>query len=121
MKTSQWAPSGNALDGIPSDITRLLATPDGRTHGYGYGPGDAMIFGSEHGDITVRPRQWVTRHDDGLVTITDHHPDTTWVDCHGDHWRLGSDGLMHTPETRPFPLDHVERKWGPLRLIAAAA
>lgn len=24
------------------------------------------------------------------------------------------DGLMHTPETAPFPREHVEHKWGPL-------
>lgn len=24
---------------------------------------------------------------------------------------------MHTPETAPFPREHVEKKWGPLRLI----
>ena len=39
-----------------------------------------------------------------------------WVDRHGDVWRIGNDGLMHTPETRPFPREHVEKKWGPLRL-----
>lgn len=38
-----------------------------------------------------------------------------WVDRHGDVWRLGADGLMHTPETAPFPREHVEKKWGPLR------
>lgn len=35
-------------------------------------------------------------------------------DRHGDVWTLGDDGLMHTPETRPFPREHVEKKWGPL-------
>ena len=38
-----------------------------------------------------------------------------WTDRHGDVWRLGPDGLMHTPETAPFPREHVEKKWGPLR------
>ena len=39
---------------------------------------------------------------------------SAWRDRHGDVWTLGDDGLMHTPETRPFPLGHVEKKWGPL-------
>lgn len=41
-----------------------------------------------------------------------------WVDRHGDVWREGTDGLMHTPETRPFPREHVEKKWGPLRPVS---
>lgn len=41
----------------------------------------------------------------------------SWVDRQGDVWRRGDDGLMHTPETRPFPREHVARKWGPLRLV----
>lgn len=46
-------------------------------------------------------------------------PDPTgWVDRHGDVWREGADGLMHTPETRPFPREHVEKKWGPLRPVS---
>ena len=32
-----------------------------------------------------------------------------WIDRHGDVWRDGDDGLMHTPETRPFPREHVEK------------
>ena len=27
----------------------------------------------------------------------------SWVDRQGDVWRVGEDGLMHTPETAPFP------------------
>lgn len=38
-----------------------------------------------------------------------------WVDKHGDVWTLGADGLLHTLETRPFPPEYVEKKWGPLR------
>ena len=37
-----------------------------------------------------------------------------WRDCQGDLWVEGSDGLMHTRETAPFPREHVEKKWGPL-------
>ena len=40
-----------------------------------------------------------------------------WIDTQGDVWTLGDDGLMHTPETRPFPAHFVEQKWGPLRLV----
>lgn len=43
------------------------------------------------------------------------HGTQSWIDKHGDVWRMGDDGLLHTPETRPFPRDHVEKKWGPLR------
>ena len=37
-------------------------------------------------------------------------------DKHGDVWVFGADGLMHTPETRPFGYEYVQRKWGPLRV-----
>jgi hypothetical protein len=40
-----------------------------------------------------------------------------WVDRQGDVWRLGEDGLMHSPETAPFPREYVEKKWGPLRPV----
>ena len=42
-----------------------------------------------------------------------------WIDNQGDVWRLGADGLMHTAETAPFLREHVEKKWGPLRLVGA--
>ena len=38
-------------------------------------------------------------------------------DAHGDVWVFGSDGLMWTPETRPFTFDRVLRKFGPLRVV----
>lgn len=37
-----------------------------------------------------------------------------WRDRHGDLWALRADGLLHAYETRPFPREYVERKWGPL-------
>lgn len=37
-------------------------------------------------------------------------------DRHGDVWRVGGDGLLHTRETAPFSFEHVQRKWGPLRV-----
>lgn len=42
-----------------------------------------------------------------------------WLDRHNDIWREGDDGLMHSHETRPFPREHVEKKWGPLRPLRA--
>jgi protein gp37 len=44
-----------------------------------------------------------------------------WVDRHGDVWEFGADGLMHTAETAPFPREHVERKWGPLKSLSKKA
>ncbi|MBF4549490.1 hypothetical protein [Pseudoclavibacter sp. VKM Ac-2888] len=41
----------------------------------------------------------------------------SWTDRQGDVWTLGDDGLLHTPETAPFPREYVERKWGPLVLF----
>lgn len=43
-----------------------------------------------------------------------------WADRHGDIWREGDDGLMHSPETAPFTREHVEKKWGPLVLVDGA-
>lgn len=37
-------------------------------------------------------------------------------DRHGDVWTMGDDGLLHTRETAPFSFEHVQRKWGPLRV-----
>lgn len=74
MKAVQWCPSGNPLDGVPSEIVRLLAREDGYTYGYGYGPGWSMMFGSEQGDITVLPRQWVIRHEHGSIEVAWESP-----------------------------------------------
>ena len=42
----------------------------------------------------------------------------SWVDRQGDVWRMNdADGLMYAPKTAPFPREHVEKKWGPLRLV----
>lgn len=40
--------------------------------------------------------------------------DPQWRDNQGDIWTAGPDGLLHTPETRPFDREYVEKKWGPL-------
>lgn len=44
-----------------------------------------------------------------------------WQDRQGDVWTRGDDGLMHTPDTAPFPREHVERKWGPLKALGKKA
>jgi hypothetical protein len=70
----QWAPSGNPLDGTPAEVVRLLAADDGRTFGYGYGPGRSMIFRHEHGEVSLLPRQWIARNQDSAFTVTDTDP-----------------------------------------------
>lgn len=37
-----------------------------------------------------------------------------WRDKQGDIWTLSPEGILETPETAPFPYEHVEKKWGPL-------
>lgn len=73
----QWAPSGNPLDGIPAEVVRLLAADDGRTFGYGYGPGRSMIFRHEHGEVSLLPGQWIARNQDSTFTVTDTDPNTS--------------------------------------------
>jgi hypothetical protein len=46
-------------------------------------------------------------------------PTDAWRDRQGDVWTLGTDGLMHTPETAPFHREYVEEKWGPLVPVLA--
>ncbi|MDF9717373.1 hypothetical protein [Nocardioides sp. ChNu-99] len=47
-----------------------------------------------------------------------HEVGASWVDRFGDVWTSRADGLMYEqPETRPFPREHVEKKWGPLRKV----
>jgi hypothetical protein len=51
------------------------------------------------------------------ATYEDHtsdRPASSWTDRQGDVWRLREGSLLHTPETAPFPREHVEKKWGPL-------
>lgn len=72
MKAVQMA--ANPMEIVPSEIMRLLATAEGKTFGYGYGPGWSIVFGSEHGDVKVEPGQWVIRHDDGSISVQDAAP-----------------------------------------------
>lgn len=72
MQAIHWA----GMHGVPSEVTNLLAGPDGSTFGYGYGPGWAMVFGSEQGDVSVEPGQWIVKHDDGSITVEDEEPES---------------------------------------------
>jgi len=68
----QWAPSGNALDGQPDVVTQFLAPKAGGfSWGYGYGPGQSMIFGSAEGEVEVLPKQWIRRYKSGRVEVLD--------------------------------------------------
>lgn len=51
------------------------------------------------------------------VTLLATGESLSWMDRQGDVWQVCTDGLMRTSETRPFPREYVEKKWGPLRLI----
>lgn len=66
----QWAPSGNALDGIPGQIMQFLSGPGGKTYGYGYGPGTSLVFAHAKGHVQVQPGQWLVRYpDDRVVAV----------------------------------------------------
>jgi hypothetical protein len=67
----------NAMEVRPGIISQLLAK-DGKTFGYGYGPGWSLMFGLDaRNDVTVYPGQWVTRYADDRVTVTDERPENT--------------------------------------------
>lgn len=38
-------------------------------------------------------------------------------DRHGDIWEVGEDSMLHTRETAPFTIEHVQRKWAPLTVV----
>ena len=79
---------------------------------------------SEHEGGLCAEKDAPRRHLPGCILAPDHgagcvreqYASEAWRDKHGDIWRLGGDGLMHTPETAPFPREYVEKKWGPLTL-----
>jgi len=79
LEAIQWAPSGNGLDGRPGEVMAFLATDEGRTHGYGYGPGWAMDFGSQQGQIRVLPTQWIVRLSNGVLVVEDERPEDAHV------------------------------------------
>lgn len=65
----QWARDGNPLAGSPGEISRFLADADGKSYGYGYGPGWSMVFGSSQGDISLEPGDWLVRYSDGSYSV----------------------------------------------------
>lgn len=52
----------------PSEIQSFLSS-EGTHYGYGYGPGSSMVFGTEHGDITVEFGQTIVKHSDGTFSV----------------------------------------------------
>lgn len=74
VEALQWAPSGRGFDGIVSEPSYFLAGVDGKTRGYGYGPGWSIIFSSEQGDISLEPRDWLVRLSDGSVVVEKERP-----------------------------------------------
>lgn len=75
VKSVQWAPSGSTMSGRPGPVVYFLASDDGKTYGYGWGPGASVMFGHEHGDVTVLAGQWVNKHEDGTFSVTDEKPE----------------------------------------------
>lgn len=65
-----WCADGDPFSGRPAEVMRLLAD-EGKTYGYGYGPGWTMVFGSAQGGISVNPGQWIVRSSDGQITVRD--------------------------------------------------
>lgn len=69
----QWAPSGNFLEGNPVEVLRFVST-GGVHRGFGGGPGFSMIFGTADGDISVNPKQWIVKYNDGSIKVEDSNP-----------------------------------------------
>lgn len=74
VETLQWAPSGNGLEGKPGEVMYFLASEDGTTRGYGYGPRWSIVFYSEQGEIKLEAGQWLIRLSSGLVVVEDERP-----------------------------------------------
>jgi len=75
VEALQWAPSGNGLEGVIAEPIYFLAGLDGKTKGYGWGPGWSIDFYSDHGDISVRPRDWLVRLSNGSVVVEKERPE----------------------------------------------
>jgi len=74
VEALQWAPSGNGLEGVIAEPIYFLAGLDGKTKGYGWGPGWSVIFYQDQGDISVEPRDWLVRLSNGLVVVEKEYP-----------------------------------------------
>lgn len=91
----------------PGDITRVTV----------HFPGDELVsfFGVQPFTRT-RVCQWCVVRDAIEDARRNEYGLLEFQDRQGDTWVFGREGLMHTPETAPFEFDHVQRKWGPLRV-----
>lgn len=74
VETLQWGATGNPLEVIPGEVCLFLADEDGLTHGYGYGDGWSMIFGSAQGEIVLEVGQWITKLSDGSIIVENERP-----------------------------------------------
>lgn len=76
IEALQWGTVGGFfMDVIPQEVCLFLSTAEGKTFGYGYGPGASMIFGSEQGDVKLEIGQWLVRLSDGSVVVEDERPE----------------------------------------------
>lgn len=106
---------------------KLSAITDDDVIREGFGPDYRPDWWVEGEQPTERFIEFFTRsmrcHRDKVVTRIEwaYLAPGSWIDNQGDVWTLGADGLMHTPETAPFPREHVEKKWGPLRPVTGVA
>lgn len=94
-------------------------------HPFGWGGGGPICTATRYGVACTYCEGECDHHDvvpvlwglPGVQAVPEDSSTARWVDEQGDVWRLGDDGLLHTPETQPFPREHVEKKWGPLWLL----
>lgn len=111
MRFVQWAPSGSVMDGVPSEVMRLLADEDGKTYGYGWGPGTSVGFGYKGGDVYVNAGQYVIRHDDGRIEVSDTRPERYCPTCGmSDHDKGDDPEVMDRWES--YHDAHCAGRWG---------
>lgn len=60
--------------GVQPGLMLNFLSDGGKNFGYGYGPGQSIVFGTKHGDIQVKPGQWVIKDNDGRVSVHDEKP-----------------------------------------------
>ncbi|MHA3723802.1 hypothetical protein ACXR2T_07975 [Leucobacter sp. HY1910] len=95
----------------PGDITRVT------TH---FSSDELVTCHGVPAFTRTRVCQWCVIRDAQHGATRDEYGLLQFRDKHGDVWVFGPDGLMHTKETAPFSFEHVQKKWGPLRIIGDA-
>ena len=80
-------------------------------------PSAICAFALHRGRYCMRP----AGHEKTDGRVPRHDSTQAWIDRYDDVWTLGDDGLLHSFETAPFPREHVEKKWGPLRPTAVTS